>query len=85
VRYEAVWLVQFLAAAAVIAVSFSVGLFAGYRRWGRPGPASWDSLRAEVEVRPPVAGRRDLFAPEIDLRERPRSLDGVPGELSPGS
>jgi len=84
-RYEAVWLVQFLAAVTVIAVSFAVGLFAGYRRWGRVGPATWDSLRAEVEVRPTVAGRRDLFAPEVDLRERSGAFDEARGELSPGS
>ena len=68
-RYEAVWLVQFLVAVAMIATSFAVGLWAGWRKWGRPGPATWDSLRAEVEVRPTASGRRDLFAPEIDLRD----------------
>jgi hypothetical protein len=84
-RYEAVWLVQFLAAAAVIAVSFAVGMWAGWQRWGRRGPANWDSLRAEVEVQPVAVGRPDLFAPEVDLRARLDLRDEVRGELSPGT
>jgi hypothetical protein len=81
-RYEAVWLVQFLFAVAMIATSFAVGLWAGWRKWGRPGPATWDSLRAEVEVRPTASGRRDLFAPEIDRGTLGPTIDQVRGELT---
>lgn len=79
-RYEAVWLVQFLFSVGVFAAVFGSGLLVGYRRWGRPGRATWDSLSAEVVVRPASPRRRDLFAPEVDLR-RDR---GVPAELAPG-
>ncbi len=79
-RYEAVWLVQFLFSICVFGAVFGAGMWVGWRRWGRPGPATWDSLRAEVEVRPGDSRRTDLFAPEIDLRSAARS----PGELSSG-
>lgn len=84
-RYEAIWLVQFLTAVTVVAVAFCAGMWAGWRRWGRGAPATWDSLRAEVEVRPPRSGRRDLFAPEIDLRAGLVEVEDARGELSPGT
>lgn len=80
-RYEAIWLVQFLFSVGVFAAVFGAGLWVGYRRWGRPGPATWDSLSAEIEVRPVFSRRRDLFAPEVDLR----SDRSVAGELAPGT
>lgn len=80
-RNEAIWLVQLLVTVSVIAAAFAAGLWTGWRRWGRARPASWDSLRADVEVRPAISGRPDLFAPEIDLRDE-RSARG---ELTRGS
>lgn len=84
-RNEAVWLVQFLVAMAMIAVAFGAGMWAGWQRWGRRRPATWDSVHAEVEVRPTPNGRPDLFAPEVDLRDPVGLLGEVRGELSPGS
>lgn len=83
-RNEAVWLVQFVGAVCVVGVCFGAGLLVGWRRWGRPGPATWESLRADVEVQPAVAGRRDLFAPEVDLRD-PSAVGPTRGELGAGA
>jgi hypothetical protein len=78
-RHEAIWLVQLLASVALLGAAFAVGLWVGWRRWGRPGPASWDTLHAEVEI-PRRGTRHDLFAPEVDLRD-----EVVRGELTAGS
>ena len=84
-RNEAVWLVQFLVADVDDRCGVrrrAVGRLAAV---GSPRPATWDSLRAEVEVRPAPTGRPDLFAPEVDLRDPVELLGEVRGELSPGS
>ena len=84
-RNEAIWLVQFLATVTVLGVTFGAGMWVGARRRSRSGPAGWDNLPAAVEVRAAVGGRRDLFAPEIDLRDDGADgTDAVRGELSPG-
>jgi hypothetical protein len=82
-RSEAVWLVQFVVTITIVAAAFSCGMWAGWRRWGRPGPATWDTLDAQIEVRTRAAGRRDLFAPEVDLRAH--HDDAMPRQLTRGS
>lgn len=84
-RNEAIWLVQFLVSISIVAAAFGIGLWTGWRRWGRPGPATWDTLDADVEVRA-TSGRRDLFAPEVDLRDGTSAVvAGAPRELTRGS
>ncbi len=79
-RNEAIWLVQLLVSMSIVAAAFGVGVWTGRR----PAPATWESLDAEVEVRA-ATGRRDLFAPEVDLRELAAPTDAAPRELTRGS
>jgi hypothetical protein len=84
-RNEAIWLVQFLVSISIVAAAFGAGLWMGRRRSGRPIPATWDTLDAEVEVRAST-GRRDLFAPEVDLRgDTISTTAAAPRELTSGS
>lgn len=73
-RYEAMRLLQFMFSLCLILGAFLGGLYVGWRRWGRPGPADHSApdraarrdSAAEygAELHTTGAHRRDLFAPE---------------------
>ncbi|MEI2700463.1 MAG: hypothetical protein V9E94_19815 [Microthrixaceae bacterium] len=67
-RSEAVWLVQLIVCVCLLTGAFAVGWWAG-RRKVDGDRVGWDSMPAVVEVARGVS-RRDLFAPEVDLREQ---------------
>ncbi len=71
-RAEAVWLVQLVVCVCLLAGAFAVGWWVGRRRV-HGDASSWDAMPAAVEVARSVS-RRDLFAPEVDLRDQPGAV-----------
>lgn len=89
--YQKVQFAQLALSLSFVMLAFAVGLYAGWRRWGRaPRPAERPAPTRHGErtaARPTTVAtlsrRPDLFSPELDLTEPDLPL--IRGELTAGS
>lgn len=96
--YQKVQFAQLVLSLSLVMLAFALGLFAGWRRWGRASPDDGGTARAGRRHsatpradRPTaratnvatLSRRPDLFSPELDLSEPDLPL--IRGELTAGS
>lgn len=90
--YQKVQFAQLVLSLSFVMLAFVVGLYAGWRRWGRTPrpverPAGASSGERSASARPTTVAtqsrRPDLFSPELDLTEPDLPL--IRGELTAGS
>jgi hypothetical protein len=95
--YQKVQFAQLVLSLSLVMLAFALGLFAGWRRWGRTRDDQGDArtgrrtsastASARSTSRPTTVAtlsrRPDLFSPELDLSEPDLPL--IRGELTAGS
>ncbi len=89
--YQKVQFAQLALSLSFVMLAFAVGLYAGWRRWGRsPRPVERSTSQRHGERVAPsrpttvatLSRRPDLFSPELDLTEPDLPL--IRGELTAG-
>lgn len=73
-RYEVMQFAQFVLSLSLVLGAFLAGVYAGWRRWGREPATGHDPWLGEPAVGESTP-RRDLFAPELAVRDEPGELE----------